>query len=203
MKAAIYCRTSTKEKQDLDTQRLPLRRFCAARKWGTPVEYVEQISSGKKSRPELTKLLDACRKREVDVVVVQRFDRAARSLRELVTMLDELHALDVEFVSMNEQVDTSTPAGRALFQMIGAFAEFERSIIKERVVQGVANARAKGKTLGRPRTFLDAGTIEEVRRRRDRGDSLRKVSKALKLKLWAVRSACEKIPAQKHRPAAA
>ena len=151
IRAAIYARVSTKE-QDHTMQLTDLRKFVEARGWSVAGEYVDRGFSGAKDRrPALDKLMADARKRKLDVVVCWRFDRMARSTRHLVGLLEEFMALGVDFVSHQEAVDTSTPAGKVLFTVIAAFAEFERSILIERVNAGIARAKAEGVRFGRPK----------------------------------------------------
>ncbi len=150
MTAAIYARVSTIE-QEPENQLAELRRFVAARGW-TAVEYVDRgISGAKDRRPALDQLLHDARRRRVDVVVCWRLDRLGRNLRHLITLLDDLQALGVAFVSLAEGIDATTPAGKLQLHILGAIAEFERDRIRERVVAGLARARAQGRRLGRPR----------------------------------------------------
>jgi DNA invertase Pin-like site-specific DNA recombinase len=156
MKVAIYARVSTVNKkepekgQDPNLQLLPLREYCIARKLEIAGEYVDKgISGVKDRRPELDRLMEAARKRLIDCIIVWKLDRFGRSLKHLVTAIEELNNLGVAFVSYRENIDLSTPSGRLMFQMIAAMAEFERELIRERVVAGLVNARAKGKKIGR------------------------------------------------------
>ncbi len=121
------------------------------------------MSGAKERRPELDRLLADCRKRHLDAVVVYRYDRFARSLRQLVNALCDFDALGIQFVSLHEGVDTSTPNGRLVFGIFASIAEFERELIRERVRSGLAVARAKGKRLGRPPSSVDADKVAELR----------------------------------------
>jgi DNA invertase Pin-like site-specific DNA recombinase len=158
--------------QTPETQMLPLRRYGEMRQLEI-LEYIDRESSGKR-RPRLEALLKDARQRKFEVVVVVRFDRFARSVKELVLALEEFQALDIDFVSLNESIDTSTPMGKFFFSVVAAFAEFERSIIRERVIQGVERARAQGKQLGRPKRIVDR---EKVLRLYGEHRSVRKVAK--------------------------
>jgi DNA invertase Pin-like site-specific DNA recombinase len=156
-KAAIYARVSTNNNgQDPTMQTRELREYCERRGWQVADCYVETgISGSKESRPELDRLMTDAHQRRFDAVLVWKLDRFGRSLRHLVNALAELEALGVAFVSLRDNLDLSTPSGRLMFQIIGAMAEFERSLIVERVKAGMRNARAKGKRIGRPpRTYL-------------------------------------------------
>lgn len=141
-----------------------VREYCAHRCWQVTGEYVDRgISGSKESRPQLDRLLADCRKRRVDAVVVYRYDRFARSLRQLVNALEEFRGLGIEFVSLHEGVDTSTPNGRLIFGIFATIAEFERELIRDRVRSGIAAARAKGKRLGRPHVVVDTPRIANLR----------------------------------------
>lgn len=141
-----------------------LEEYCQRRGWQIAGEYVDAgVSGAKERRPQLDALLAACRKRLVDAVVVYRYDRFARSLRQLVNALEEFRSLGIEFISLHEGVDTSTPNGRLVFGIFASIAEFERELIRDRVKSGIAAARSKGKRLGRPRVEVDAAKIASLR----------------------------------------
>jgi len=164
MRAAIYARVSTNNGQDPHMQIRELREYCKRRGWDIAGEYVEAgVSGAKEHRPQLDALLAVCRKRRVDAVVVYRYDRFARSLRQLVNALEEFRSLGIEFISLHEGVDTSTPNGRLVFGIFASIAEFERELIRDRVKSGIAAARSKGKRLGRPRVSVDAERIIALR----------------------------------------
>jgi DNA invertase Pin-like site-specific DNA recombinase len=165
MKAAIYARVSTSNHgQDPHVQTRELREHCVRRGWEIADEYVDSgISGTKEHRPQLDRLLADCRRRRVDIVLVYRYDRFARSLRHLVNALEEFRALGIDFISLHEGVDTSTPNGRLVFGIFASIAEFERELIRDRVKSGIAAARSKGKTLGRPRLHVDAARIAALR----------------------------------------
>lgn len=151
-KVAIYARISTSDKkQDLETQLLPLREICKKRGWQIVCEYCDIGSGSVENREKLSELKKQAFCGKFDIVLVFRFDRFARSTKQLVNALEEFKSQNIDFVSYCENVDTTTPAGKVLFTMISAFAEFERSIIQERVRAGLDRARAKGKILGRPK----------------------------------------------------
>lgn len=142
-----------------------LKEHCQRRGWKIAGEYVDHGFSGAKdSRPALDKLMADAHRRRFDVVVVWRFDRFARSVSHLLRALENFRALGIEFVSLSEQVDTSTPTGKMVFTVLGAVAELERSLIAERVKAGIRNARAKGKRIGRPplREF-NRDEVEKIR----------------------------------------
>lgn len=178
MKAALYARVSTSHNgQDPEMQLRELREYCGRRGWEVTQEYVDVgISGSREKRPELDKLLGDAHRRHFDVVVVWRFGRFARSVSHLLRALETFQSLGIEFVSLSEQVDTSTPTGKMVFTVLGAVAELERSLIVERVRAGIRNARAKGRKLGRPRQALDGA---ELTRLRAQGASWRTVGAAL------------------------
>ena len=164
MRAAIYARVSTNNGQDPTMQTRELREYCERRGWEMEGEYVDTgISGAKERRPQLDALLVACRKRRVDAVIVYRYDRFARSLRQLVNALEEFRSLGIEFISLHEGVDTSTPNGRLVFGIFASITEFERELIRDRVKSGIAAARSKGKGLGRPKVIADAARIAQLR----------------------------------------
>jgi DNA invertase Pin-like site-specific DNA recombinase len=177
MKIAIYARVSTTHGQDPEMQLRELREYCQRRNWDVGEEYVDVgISGAKEKRPELDRLLAHAHRRNFDAVVVWRFDRFARSVSHLLRALEDFRSLGIEFVSISEQVDTSTPTGKMVFTVLGAVAELERSLIVERVRAGLRNARAKGRKLGRPRKPLDAAKLTRLRAQ---GASWRAVGAAL------------------------
>jgi DNA invertase Pin-like site-specific DNA recombinase len=165
MRAAIYARVSTvAHGQSPEMQLCEVREYCDRRGWQVAGEYVDSgISGAKDSRPELNRLMAEAHRRRFDAVVVWKFDRFARSVSHLLRALETFKALGIEFVSLSEQVDTSTPTGKMVFTVLGAVAELERSLIAERVRAGLRNAKAKGKRLGRPRVVVDAARIASLR----------------------------------------
>jgi len=162
-RVAIYARVSTAVGQHVEMQLAELREFAARRGWHVVDEYVDHASGAKESRPALNRLMADAHRRRFDAVVVWKLDRFGRSLRHLVNALAEFEAIGVAFVSIRDNLDLGTPAGRLMFQIIGAMAEFERSLIQERVRAGLRHARAKGKRLGRPRVIADAAKITALR----------------------------------------
>jgi DNA invertase Pin-like site-specific DNA recombinase len=155
-RAAIYARVSTANNgQDPTVQTRELEEYCQRRSWEIAGCYVDiGVSGAKDSRPELNRLMANAHQRRFDAVLVWKLDRFGGSLRHLVNALAELEALGVAFVSLRDNLDLSTPSGRLMFQIIGAMAEFERSLIVERVKAGMRNARAKGKRIGRPASHI-------------------------------------------------
>jgi DNA invertase Pin-like site-specific DNA recombinase len=165
MKVAIYARVSTTNHgQDVTLQTRELREYIEHRGWQVTDEYVDiGISGTKEKRPELDRLMWDAHRRRFDAVVVWKFDRFARSVSHLLRALETFKAQGIEFVSFSEQLDTSTPAGKLVFTVLGAVAELERSLIVERVKAGLRNAKAKGKRLGRPKVGVDAARIAGLR----------------------------------------
>jgi len=149
-RAALYARCSTLDKgQDPELQLSPLRDYCQRRMTITG-EYVDNgISGTKDHRPQLDRLMEAARKRKIDLIVVWKLDRFGRSLKQLVNALEELSSLGVGFISYQDNIDLTTAQGRLMFHIIGAMAEFERELIRERVKAGIDNARRKRKRIGR------------------------------------------------------
>jgi putative DNA-invertase from lambdoid prophage Rac len=149
MRAAFYARVSTFD-QEPENQLQELRRYVEARGW-TSCEFVDRgVSGSKDKRPALDALLKDAKRRRFDVLVCWRLDRLGRNLRHLVTMLEDLQAVGVAFVSMGEGIDCTTPAGKLQLHILAALAEFERERIRERVLAGLQRARAQGRRLGRP-----------------------------------------------------
>jgi DNA invertase Pin-like site-specific DNA recombinase len=184
MRIAIYARVSTKD-QSCDLQIRDLRAYCTARGFDLVREYVDVGQSGAKdSRPELNKLMDDARKRQFDAIIVWRFDRFARSTKHLLTALEEFRSLGIQFISYQENVDTSTPLGQALFTIVSAVAQLERDLIRERVSAGIRNARANGKKLGRPKSSVDRERILELKAQ---GHSLRQIATNLGVGYGTVR----------------
>jgi len=166
-----------------------LRSYCAARQLIITREYIDTgVSGTKDSRPQLNELMGDARKRKLDAILVFRFDRFARSTRHLLLALEEFRGLGVQFISYQENIDTGTPLGQAIFTIISAVAQLERDIICERVSAGIRNARANGKRLGRPSQYVDLDRVSELRAA---GMSLRKVATTLKVGYGTVRSRIE------------
>src|SRR5471030_682556 len=161
MKAAIYARVSTVD-QEPENQLQELRRYVEARGW-TAVEYTDKgVSGAKDRRPALDQLLRDAKRRRLDVVVCWRLDRLGRNLKYLITLLEELQALGVAFVSLAEGIDATTPAGKLQMHILGAIAEFERERIRERVLAGLQRARTQGVKLGRPRAIVPIDRVHRV-----------------------------------------
>ena len=185
MRIGIYARVSTKD-QSCELQVRDLRAYCAARGFNLVREYVDVGQSGAKdSRPELNKLMDDARKRQFDAIVVWRFDRFARSTKHLLLALEEFRSLGIQFISYQENMDTSSPLGQALFTIVSAVAQLERDLIRERVTAGIRNARANGKKLGRPKSAVDREQILELK---GQGHSLRQIAAKLGVGYGTVRA---------------
>ena len=164
MRVALYARVSTHAGQDPMVQLRELREYCQRRGWDVSAEFTDiGISGAKERRPQMDQLLAGCRKRRYDAVIVYRYDRFARSLPQLVNALGEFDALGIQFVSLHEGVDTSTPNGRLVFGIFASIAEFERELIRDRVRSGIQAARARGKQLGRPRRNVDVSRVAALR----------------------------------------
>jgi DNA invertase Pin-like site-specific DNA recombinase len=182
-RAAIYVRVSTNE-QETDMQETELREYCTNRGWSCSV-YRDKASGAKNERPALNALLGDLRKRKADVLAVWAFDRLARSLKQLLSIAEECQSLGVDLVSLKQNVDTTLPAGRLTFQILGAVAEFEREMLRERVRAGMAQAKRAGKRVGRParRQFL-ISDIDRMKALRSKGVSIRKLATDFRTTQW-------------------
>lgn len=175
----IYARVSTIDKQDLETQLIPLREYSKARGFTIYKEYTDKISWWKESRPELDKLMEDAQKRKIWAVLVFRFDRFSRSTSQLIKSLELFNNLWIDFISYSENIDTSSPIWKVLFTMISAFAEFEKSIIQERVISWLEKARKQWKILWRPKIYWDIDKIAELK---EKWYSFDKIAKKMNLK---------------------
>jgi len=163
-RAGLYARVSTNDQQTLAMQKRAMREYAARRGWTIALQ-VRDVNSGAARREAREKLLEAARRREIDVVLVWRLDRWGRSVTDLLTTLQELEHLGVGFVSLTEALDLTTPAGRAMAGLLAIFAEFEREVLRERTKAGLAHARESGKRLGRPATAaIHAAEIRKLHR---------------------------------------
>ena len=151
MRTALYARVSTRDQQTLQMQLQIMEDYVKSRGWEVVLQ-IEETSSGIKERKKRKAILNAAKRREIDVIVVWKLDRWGRSLVELINELQDLNALGVGFVSITEALDFTTPSGKAMAGMLAVFAQFERDMLSERVKAGIAHARAKGKAHGRPKT---------------------------------------------------
>jgi len=187
IRVAIYARVSTGE-QNPELQLRELREYAGRRGFVVHREYVDQASGDVRRRqraPEFDALMADVRRRRFDCVLVWKYDRFARSLGALIAALQEFRDLGVDFISHTQAIDTTTPMGRLFFHVIGSFAEFERDVIVERVRAGLANARAKGKRLGRP--VRDPGALARVVALKGEGLSLREIAARERLSPSGVR----------------
>lgn len=152
MRVATYSRVSTAHHdQKPEVQAAELRRYCTARGWSVIEEVIDHgFSGGSDQRPGLKRLLSLARTRQVDVVAVTKLDRLFRSLRHLVAVIDEIEGIGVKFISLHDQIDLTTASGRLMLHLLAAFGEFERGLIRERTLAGLAHARARGKRSGGP-----------------------------------------------------
>lgn len=158
---AIYVRVSTQD-QSLDLQKSELLRFANARGWRVTKVFEDKATGTNANRPQLKALMDGARARDFDVLLIWKLDRLFRSIKGLATTIQDFEALGIAFVSLKDQIDLSTPSGRLMVHMLGAFAEFEASLIKERVVAGLREAKRKGVKLGRP-IEIDKGKVMALR----------------------------------------
>lgn len=180
MHVAVYCRVSTLE-QSVQMQLADLRRYCEQRGWSIRTEYIDAGVSGMKDRrPGLDQLMNDARKRHFQVVVCWRFDRFARSTKHLIVALEEFNHLGIDFISYQENIDTSSPLGKALFTIVGAIAELERNIIVERIKGGLRSAKENGRRLGRP-PLNEPMLLKTILTMRAKGLSFAKIAEALKL----------------------
>jgi putative DNA-invertase from lambdoid prophage Rac len=150
-RAGLYARVSTNDQQTLAMQNRAMREYAERRGWTITLQ-VREVNSGAARREVREKLLEAARRREIDLVLVWRLDRWGRSVTDLLATLQELEHLGVGFVSLTEALDLTTPSGRAMAAMLAVFAAFEREVLQERTWAGLAHARENGKRLGRPAT---------------------------------------------------
>jgi DNA invertase Pin-like site-specific DNA recombinase len=182
--AAIYVRVSTVG-QETDLQEHELQEYCERRGWSSVVYRDKGQSGAKNDRPALTAMLNDLRRRKVDVIVVWALDRLARSLKQLLGIAEECRSVGVDLVSLKQNVDTTLPAGRLTFQVLGAVAEFEREMLRERVKAGMAQARRSGKHIGRPaRRKFDADEIGKMKLLRAQGMSIRKLAMDFETTQW-------------------
>src|SRR6266571_287266 len=183
-RAGLYARVSTNDQQTLPMQSRAMREYAARRGWTIALQ-VREVGSGAARRKAREKLLEAARRREIDVVLVWRLDRWGRSVTDLLATLQELEHLGVGFVSLTEALDLTTPAGRAMAGLLAVFAEFEREILRERVRAGLAQARQNGKQLGRPLTA--ARKADQVRKLYRAGVSKAEIARRLEIGRTSVR----------------
>jgi putative DNA-invertase from lambdoid prophage Rac len=184
LRAGLYARVSTNDQQTLAMQIRALREYVARRGWTVALQ-IREIGSGAVERKAREQLIEAARRREIDVVLVWRLDRWGRSVTDLLATLQELEHLGVGFVSLTEALDLTTPAGRAIAGLLAIFAEFEREILRERTRAGLAQARLNGKHLGRP---LTAGLYTaEIRKLHRAGVAKAEIARRLQIGRTSVR----------------
>ena len=198
---AIYTRVSTASKskgeaesyiQNPEVQEQPLRQLASQRGWELYKVYSDRASGSKERRPGLDQLMADARRGLFEVVIVWRFDRLARSVKQLVLTLEEFQALGIDFISHQEAIDTSTPLGKTMFTIIAAMAELEKNIIRERVIAGLEYARCNGTRsgvpIGRPKAIFRRDEAVELR---EKGLSWREISRKLGVGATTVRRACD------------
>jgi putative DNA-invertase from lambdoid prophage Rac len=183
-RAGLYARVSTNDQQTLPMQSRAMREYAARRGWTIAIQ-VREVGSGAVQRQAREKLLEAARRREIDVVLVWRLDRWGRSVTDLLATLQELEHLGVGFVSLTEALDLTTPAGRAMAGLLAVFATFEREILQERTKAGLAHARQNGQRLGRPATA--AIHAAEIRKLHRAGVSKSEIARRLEIGRTSVR----------------
>jgi DNA invertase Pin-like site-specific DNA recombinase len=183
-RAGLYARVSTQDQQTIPMQTRALREYATRRGWRIALQ-VKEIGSGASQRERREQLLEAARRREIDVVLVWRLDRWGRSVTDLLATLQELEHLGVGFVSLTEALDLTTPAGRAMAGLLAVFAEFEREILRERVRAGLAHARQNGQRLGRPATA--ALHADQVRKLYHAGTTKSEIARRLQIGRTSVR----------------
>jgi DNA invertase Pin-like site-specific DNA recombinase len=177
-RVALYARVSTLDKgQDPETQLVQLRQYAQARNFEIVTEYIDYASGTSEDRTQYKLMMDAAKKRKIDVVLVWRYDRFARSTQALVNALKEFQSLGIDFISYQENIDTTTPTGELIFHVMASLAQFESSLISQRVKAGMARAKAQGKHIARPPIAQELQKkIIELQRE---GVSMNKISKIL------------------------
>jgi len=197
MRTALYARISTSNHgQDSELQLRELREHFRRRGWEIVSEYVDNgVSGSKDSRPELNRLMADAHKRRFDALAVWKFDRFARSTSHLLRALETFQSLGVEFISLTESIDTSTPVGKMVFTILGAVAQMERELTRERIRAGLRNAKAKGRRLGRPKASVNVVQIGSLRQQ---GLSYKAIAQTLGISVGTVHAAAFKKP---HFPA--
>jgi len=183
-RAGLYARVSTNDQQTLAMQNRAMREYAVRRGW-TIVLQIREVNSGVARREAREELIEAARRREIDVVLVWRLDRWGRSVTDLLAILQELEHLGVGFVSLTEALDLTTPAGRAMAAMLAVFAAFEREVLQERTRAGLAHARENGKRLGRPATA--AVHAAEIRKLHRAGVSKSEIARRVQIGRTSVR----------------
>ena len=190
---ALYARVST-DGQTTENQLQELRKVADRNGWQIIQEFVDHGISGAKGRDQRPAFDEMCKgviRKEFDLVMAWSVDRLGRSLQHLVTFLDELHSKNVDLFLHRQGIDTTTPAGKMMFQMLGVFSEFERAMIKERINAGLARAKAQGKTLGRPKVSLQVEN--KIRKLRSTGKGIRKIASELRVGVSTVKRVVDKL----------
>lgn len=182
IRAALYARTSTTDRQDPETQLLDLRNLAASKGWEIVAQFVDQMSGSTERRPGLDALMDGARAKHFDVVMVWRFDRFGRSTRHLLDGLAEFQKAGVSFVSFSEAIDTGSSVGQLVYSVLAAIGSFERDMIRERVRAGLRRAKSQGKRIGRPKRVW----TDEVMALKERGRSVQEIQDELKISRAAV-----------------
>lgn len=199
MRAVIYSRVSTIDRgQNPEVQGSVLRKYCLDRNWILVEEISDQLTGTNDKRPGLQRLLRLVRSRHVDVVIVAKLDRLARSLKHLIAILDEFTDLGITFISLGDQLDASTASGKLMLHLIGAFAEFEASLIRERTIAGIDYAKSQGKKLGRP-ISNDYEAIRSLKLKGLSHSAIRKQLGVSKGSIWRAFQAAPKSPSKPHR----
>lgn len=194
MKTAIYLRVSTKTRQDTETQLQPIKEYAERNKIDIYKTYTDIGESGsKESRPQFDLMLNDIRKNKVKCVMVYKLDRIGRSLQHLLKLFEEFNKRGIDFISITQNIDTTTAEGRMFLRMLMIMSEYERELIIDRVNAGIKRAKAQGVKLGRPKTEIN---IDEVLNLKDKGLSLRKIATKLNISLGAVQR-CIKTHPQK------
>lgn len=187
----IYARVSTKD-QSTEMQHRELEQFVKARGWSITKSIEDKSTGTNTNRPGFKELMQLCRERKTDIVLVWKMDRAFRSLRDSVNTLQEFNDLNIEFISLKDNIDMTTAAGRLMFHMVSAFAAFEADLIKSRVKAGLANAVANGKKLGRPSKL----NHDQIKTLRGKGMSLSQIAKSIGSSKGAVSKSLKKLNSQ-------
>jgi putative DNA-invertase from lambdoid prophage Rac len=184
LRVGLYARVSTHDQQTLPLQISAMQEYAERRGWTVAMQ-IEEVGSGAKDRPARNEVIRAAMRREIDIVLVWKLDRWGRSLLDLVTTLKELHAVGVNFVSLNDSLDFTTPSGQAMAGMLAVFAQYERDILRDRVKAGIAEARKNGKPHGRPATVQNLA--DEVNRLFRQGTSKSQIAIRLGIGRTSVR----------------
>ena len=179
-RVALYARVSTLDKgQDPETQLVQLRGYAQARNFEVITEFIDYASGTSEDRTQYKLMMAAAKKRKIDVVLVWRYDRFARSTQALVNALKEFQSLGIDFISYQENIDTTTPTGELIFHVMASLAQFESSLISQRVKAGMARAKAQGKLISRPKISIQKQ--QELFELQKMGLSMSKISKKAKV----------------------